>query len=98
MSSGFAATSPASPIHAIEALVGAGGGSGPGATAGTLALITGTEGPSYRRVGAMMAVCEDGQCHGSLSSGCIEADIAFRARAALGAWVWRCPMARWSTG
>ncbi|NDV00679.1 XdhC family protein [Pseudoroseicyclus tamaricis] len=50
---------------------------------GTLALITGTEGPSYRPVGAMMAVLEGRQRAGSLSSGCVEADIALHAEAAL---------------
>ena len=48
-----------------------------------LAVITGTEGPSYRPVGAMMAVLPGGACAGSLSSGCIEADIAAHARRAL---------------
>ncbi|MCV6598264.1 MAG: XdhC family protein [Mangrovicoccus sp.] len=47
-----------------------------------LALIAGVEGPSYRPVGAAMAVLGNGQRVGSLSSGCIEADIATHAAAA----------------
>ncbi|MEO1222199.1 MAG: XdhC family protein, partial [Pseudomonadota bacterium] len=46
---------------------------------GVLAVISGVEGPSYRPVGAMMAVLSDGRIVGSLSSGCIEADIALQA-------------------
>lgn len=46
---------------------------------GVLAVISGVEGPSYRPVGAMMAVLGDGRRVGSLSSGCIEADITLHA-------------------
>lgn len=47
-----------------------------------LALITGVEGPSYRPVGAVMAIIPEGDRHGligTLSSGCVEADIAHHA-------------------
>jgi xanthine dehydrogenase accessory factor len=44
-----------------------------------LALIAGTEGPSYRPVGAIMAVLADGTRVGTLSSGCVESDIALQA-------------------
>lgn len=44
-----------------------------------LAVIAGVEGPSYRPVGAIMAVFSDGQRVGTLSSGCIESDIALHA-------------------
>lgn len=44
-----------------------------------LAVIAGVEGPSYRPVGAMMAVLADGTRVGTLSSGCIESDIALHA-------------------
>lgn len=44
-----------------------------------LAVIIGVEGPSYRPVGALMAVVEDGTRVGTLSSGCIEADIGRHA-------------------
>lgn len=47
--------------------------------AAALAVISGIEGPSYRPLGACMAVFEDGSTIGSLSSGCIEADIAHHA-------------------
>jgi xanthine dehydrogenase accessory factor len=48
-----------------------------------LAIITATEGPSYRTVGAAMAVDAAGVCTGSLSSGCIERDVARHAQRAL---------------
>lgn len=44
-----------------------------------LAIIAGAEGPSYRPVGAMMAVFGADDWVGSLSSGCIERDIALHA-------------------
>ena len=44
-----------------------------------LAVIAGVEGPSYRPLGAMMAVMAAGTRMGTLSSGCIEADIALHA-------------------
>ena len=46
---------------------------------GTLAIITGIEGPSYRPLGAMMAVLDARRRVGSLSSGCVEGDIALHA-------------------
>jgi len=48
-----------------------------------LAIISEIEGPSYRPIGAMMAIPSVGPCVGNLSSGCIEADIAVHAREAL---------------
>lgn len=50
---------------------------------GALAVIIGVEGPSYRPVGAMMAILGNGKRVGSLSSGCIEADIALHAKEAM---------------
>jgi xanthine dehydrogenase accessory factor len=50
---------------------------------GVLALITGVEGPSYRPVGAVMAVDSGGHRTGTLSSGCVENDIALHALEAL---------------
>ncbi|MEM8581828.1 MAG: XdhC family protein [Pseudomonadota bacterium] len=44
-----------------------------------LAVIAGVEGPSYRPVGAMMAVFSSSDRAGTLSSGCIEADISIHA-------------------
>ncbi|MEN0001042.1 MAG: XdhC family protein [Pseudomonadota bacterium] len=49
-----------------------------------LAVIAGIEGPSYRPLGAMMAILPGAQPSkpdwiGSLSSGCVEADIALHA-------------------
>lgn len=50
---------------------------------GVLALIVRVVGPSYRPLGASMAILEDGRRVGALSSGCIEADLALHAKAAL---------------
>ena len=50
---------------------------------GVLAIVTRTEGPSYRPVGAMMALMADGRRIGTLSSGCIESDLAIHAAQAL---------------
>jgi xanthine dehydrogenase accessory factor len=44
-----------------------------------LAIVIGVDGPSYRPLGAMMAVFGSGDCVGTLSSGCIECDIALHA-------------------
>jgi len=46
---------------------------------GVLAVITGVAGPSYRPVGAFMAILPGGERVGSLSSGCIENDIVLHA-------------------
>lgn len=50
---------------------------------GVLAVITATEGASYRNTGTMMAFTPDGKRTGSLSSGCIEDDIADHAKTVL---------------
>ncbi|MTE00775.1 XdhC family protein [Paracoccus sp. YIM 132242] len=47
-----------------------------------LAIITGITGPSYRPLGEIMGFCGDRQV-GSLSSGCIETDLARHARQSL---------------
>ncbi len=49
---------------------------------GVLAVITRIDGPSYRPLGAMMAVMDGGRRIGTLSSGCVEADIALQAEKA----------------
>lgn len=48
-----------------------------------IAMITGTEGPAYRPMGAAMIIREGKIVAGSLSSGCIEADVAHHAMQAL---------------
>jgi xanthine dehydrogenase accessory factor len=63
-------------IEPIRQLAEAGG-------AGVLCVITHVDGPSYRPLGAMMAVMDDGRRVGTLSSGCVEADIALHAGKAL---------------
>ncbi len=67
----------ASAVRPLEALADG--------TPGTLAIITGIEGPSYRPLGAMMVVLEDRRRVGSLSSGCVEGDVALHAEEARGA-------------
>lgn len=52
-------------------------------TDGVLAIITGIEGPSYRPMGAWMAFLPDSRRVGTLSSGCIESDLALHAARAL---------------
>lgn len=56
----------------IDAILGAAGEC-------VLAIIAGVEGPSYRPLGAAMAIVGDGGRVGTLSSGCIESDIALHA-------------------
>ncbi|MEO8189218.1 MAG: XdhC family protein [Acidobacteriota bacterium] len=48
-----------------------------------LATLVATEGSAYRRAGAWMLVSENGVRHGLLSGGCLEADVAERAGAAM---------------
>jgi xanthine dehydrogenase accessory factor len=48
-----------------------------------LAVIVGTEGPAYRPLGTMMAVLTESRRVGTLSSGCIESDVALQALDAL---------------
>ena len=48
----------------------------------TMAIVTKTEGPHYRPVGAVMALGPDDTRVGTLSSGCIEADLLLHARRA----------------
>ncbi len=50
---------------------------------GVLAVIIGIDGPSYRPLGATMAILAGGQRVGTLSSGCIESDIEHHAKTAL---------------
>ncbi len=45
-----------------------------------LATLVQVEGSSYRRAGARMLILPDGERIGSLSGGCLEADVAERAR------------------
>ena len=51
-----------------------------GSVRGVLALVIRTQGPSYRSVGATMVFADDGSRLGSLSSGCIESDLALHAQ------------------
>jgi xanthine/CO dehydrogenase XdhC/CoxF family maturation factor len=46
-----------------------------------LASVYETEGSTYSKTGAQMLITGDGQFHGMLSGGCLEGDLAERARA-----------------
>jgi xanthine dehydrogenase accessory factor len=48
-----------------------------------LATVTAVEGSSYRRPGAQMLVAADGRTWGTISGGCLERDVARRARLAI---------------
>ena len=48
--------------------------------AGLLVTVIGTEGSTYRRAGARSVIGEDGSVAGAISGGCVERDIAERAR------------------
>lgn len=48
-----------------------------------LAVITGVDGTGWRRPGAMMCLWRDGRMAGQLTGGCVEADLALHAGAAL---------------
>ncbi|PYK60505.1 MAG: hypothetical protein DME43_05090 [Verrucomicrobia bacterium] len=48
-----------------------------------LATLVRAEGSSYRRPGARMLICQDGHTIGSLSAGCLEGEVALRARGVL---------------
>ncbi|MCW3060633.1 MAG: xanthine dehydrogenase [Capsulimonas sp.] len=50
------------------------------ATPAALAMVVKTEGSAYRRAGARMLVRVDGSRVGAISGGCLEADVAERAR------------------
>ncbi|GAB5512108.1 MAG: molybdenum cofactor insertion chaperone PaoD [Hyphomicrobiales bacterium] len=50
---------------------------------GVLAIISDVTGPSYRPVGAMMAVLSPTESVGGLSSGCVEADVRLHAMDAI---------------
>ncbi|WP_225029531.1 XdhC family protein [Xinfangfangia pollutisoli] len=49
-------------------------------TGTVLAVLTGTDGPAYRDVGAAMAFHPDGRFAGAITSGCVEADLILRAQ------------------
>ncbi len=48
-----------------------------------LASVFETEGSTYSKAGAQMLITEDGDFQGMLSGGCLEGDLAERARAVL---------------
>jgi xanthine dehydrogenase accessory factor len=48
--------------------------------AAALATVVGVEGSSYRRPGAMMLIAEDGSTWGTISGGCLDADVSRRGR------------------
>jgi xanthine/CO dehydrogenase XdhC/CoxF family maturation factor len=50
---------------------------------GILVTIVATRGSTYRRAGARAVISEDGESFGTISGGCLERDLAERARALL---------------
>ena len=61
-------------IHAaVERIVASGG-------RGLLVTVLSTHGSTYRRAGACCVIAEGGEVTGSISGGCVERDIAERAR------------------
>jgi xanthine/CO dehydrogenase XdhC/CoxF family maturation factor len=44
-----------------------------------LTTVVGVEGPSYRKPGAVMLIAGDGRRAGTVSGGCLEAEVANRA-------------------
>lgn len=50
---------------------------------GVIAIITYVDGPSYRPIGAYMAIFENGHKVGTLSSGCIESDLVMQSKSVL---------------
>ncbi len=68
-------TPPVTPIAPLRALLAR-------PDEAVLAVVSRVEGPSYRPLGAMMTIFGESDYAGSLSSGCIEADIALQARTA----------------
>ena len=61
-----------------------------------LATVIGVEGSSYRRPGARMLVTEDGRTWGGVSGGCLERDVAARARGVIATG--RAIICRYDTG
>src|SRR5437016_1776952 len=51
---------------------------------GILVTILATRGSTYRRAGARAVISENGEAFGTISGGCLERDLAERARAWLG--------------
>ncbi len=49
-----------------------------------LGILVRTAGSTYRRPGAMLLIASDGQYAGLISGGCLEGDLAERARAVIG--------------
>lgn len=60
--------------HAVHALLAE-------RKAGLLITVIGTRGSTYRRPGARSVIGEDGSVTGAISGGCVERDVALRAKA-----------------
>ena len=61
-----------------------------------IATVVAVEGSSYRKPGARMLVAADGRTWGGVSGGCLERDVARRARVAIVQG--RCSLCRYETG
>lgn len=66
-------------LVALAAGAGAAAGKGGAGTSGTLITLTAAAGSSYRAAGARLLVMADGRTAGSISGGCLEADLLRKA-------------------
>ena len=71
-------------MHEIDRIVAAAKSIIDAGKRGIMVTIVGTRGSTYRRAGARAVIREDGESFGTISGGCLEADLAERARAWLG--------------
>ena len=67
-------------MNEVRALVEAFDGASAAGERCALATVVGVEGSSYRRPGARMLVCEGGASTGTISAGCLEADVVEHAK------------------
>ncbi|MGB7922586.1 MAG: XdhC family protein [Pyrinomonadaceae bacterium] len=67
-------------MNEVRALVEAFDGANKRGEQCALATVVSVEGSSYRRPGARMLVCEDGATTGTISAGCLEADVIEHAK------------------
>jgi xanthine dehydrogenase accessory factor len=67
-------------MNEVRALVEAFDGANKRGERCALATVVSVEGSSYRRPGARMLVCEDGASTGTISAGCLEADVIEHAK------------------
>lgn len=70
-------------MHEIDRIIGAARSVIDDGKRGILVTIVATRGSTYRRPGARAVIADDGRSFGTLSGGCLERDLAERAKALL---------------